>query len=283
MILVVGGTGKVGGEVIRLLRERGESVRALVRDPFGASHIAGPGVELVQGDLSHPATLTPALKGVARVFLVTSSGPDTVPLQTAMIRAAADASVGRLVRVSVMPAPEPVPAGILEWHEAVEAVLAQSGIPAVNLRPTSMMQNLLASAEMIRRAGQFVGGQGDGKVAMVDARDVALAAVGALTRPAHVTEHVELTGPESLSYADAAEILAAVLGRPVQYLDLAEPAFKAALQGAGLPDWLAGDLSLLENSSRGTVMPVSEGVRRLSGKEPRSFRTFVQDYRAALA
>lgn len=282
-VLVVGGTGSVGGEVVRLLRARGGRVRALVRDPFAASRLGGPGVELVQGDLSQPATLAPALNGVARVFLVTRSGPDTVPLQTAMIRAAADAGVERLVRVSVLAPPEPVAAGIVEWHQAVETVLEQSGVPGVNLRPTSMMQNLLASADLIRRSGQFFGGQGDGRVAFVDARDVAGAAVGALLRDHHVTESVAVTGPEALSYADLAGTLADVLGRPVRYVDLSEEAHRRALLAAGLPDWLARDLSLLEEAARGATMPVSDGVERLSGRPPRSFRGFAEAYRAAFA
>lgn len=281
MILVVGATGTVGAEVLRLLRQRGEPLRALVRDPFSASRLAGPGVELVQGDLARPSTLPPALHGVTRVFLVTPAGPETVPLQGNMIAAAAAAGVDRLVRVSVLGIGSPVAAGILEWHAAVEQRLADVAIPAVNLRPTSMMQNLLGSAETIRRAGQFFGGQGDGRVALVDARDVAAAAVGALVRPEHITESVAITGPESLSYGDVAVVLADVLGRPVQYVDLPPEPYRNALRSAGLPEWLARDLSLLEDASRGTVMPVSSSVDRLAGAPPRRFRTFVEDYRSA--
>ncbi len=282
-ILVVGGTGTVGGEVVRLLRGARIPVRALVRDPFAASRIAGPGVELIQGDLGAPETLAPALRDIRRVFLVTSSGPGTVPLQTAMIHAAADAGVERLVRISVLGVGQPVPAGILEWHGAVEATLAASGVPGVNLRPTSMMQNLLSSAEVIRRAGQFFGSQGDGKVAFVDARDVAAAAVGALTRATHVTEDVALTGPAPLSYGEVAETLTDILGRPVRYVDLPREAFRASLAAAGLPEWLAADLSLLEDASRGTTMPLSDGVLRLAGSPPRTLRTFLEDHRALLA
>lgn len=283
MILVVGGTGKIGSEVVRLLAERGEQVRVLVRDPFKASRLARPGVELVQGDLSVPATLPPVLRDVRRVFLVTPPGPDTVPLQGALIAAAAAAGVERLVRVSVLGIGSGLPVGLFEWHAAVEAALAASGVPGVNLRPTSYMQNLLGSAETIRRAGQFFGAQGDGKLPFVDARDVAAAGVGALLRPTHVTETVTITGPESLSYAEVAEVLTAVLGRPVQYVDLPPDALRQGLEGAGFPGWLAQDLATLEGASHGTILPVSDGVERLAGHPPRTLAQFAADYRAVLA
>jgi len=283
VFLVIGGTGTVGGEVLRQLVSRGERVRALVRDPFRASRLARPGVELVQGDLARPDTLPATLAGVRRVFLVTTSGPDTVPLQEALIGAAAAAGVERLVRVSVLGIGSGIPAGLFAWHERVEATLAASGIPCVNLRPTSYMQNILAQAEPIRRAGQFHGAQGDGRVAFVDARDVAAAAVGALTREDHVSGPVALTGPEALSYADVAAELAAGLGRPVAYVDLPADAYRQGLLGAGLPEWLAADLALIEESGRGTVMTVTDGVERLAGRPPRRLAEFIRDHRALLA
>lgn len=282
MILVVGGTGKIGGEVVRLLAARGIPVRALVRDPFAASRLARPGVELTQGDLARPETLPPALRGVSHVFLVTNPGPDTVPHHGAMIAAAAAAGVERLVRVSVLGIGSGLPAGLFEWHAAVEDTLAASGLPAVNLRPTSYMQNFLGQAESIRRAGQFFGSQGDGKLPFVDARDVAAAAVGALTRPTHITETVTITGPEPLSFDEMAEVMTGVLGRPVAYVDLPPEVYRQGLIGAGMPEWLARDLALLEDATRGTIMPASDGVERLAGQPPRPFRTFLQDYQALL-
>lgn len=283
MILVVGGTGKIGGEVVRLLAEQGTPVRALVRDPFKASRLARPGVELVQGDLARVETLAPVLRGVTRVFLVTNPGPDTVPLQGAMIAAAAASGVERLVRISVLGIGSGLPVGLFEWHAAVEDALAASGVPGVNLRPTSYMQNFLGQAEAIRRAGQFFGSQGDGKLPFVDARDVAAAAVGALVRSTHVTETVTITGPEPLSFDEMAAVMTRELGRPVAYLDLPPEAYRQGLIGAGFPEWLARDLALLEDATRGTIMPASAGVERLAGHPPRGFADFVRDHRALLA
>ena len=76
MILVTGATGKVGHEVVRQLAGAGTPVRALVRDPVGASSIRLPGVEIVTGDLARPDTLVHALDGIERVFLLTPAHPD---------------------------------------------------------------------------------------------------------------------------------------------------------------------------------------------------------------
>lgn len=283
MYLVIGGTGTIGREVVRLLAAGTEPVRALVRDPFRASALAGPRVTLVQGDLARPESLPAAFDGVRRMFLVTPPGPDTVPLQSAALAAARAAGVERLVRISVMGAGTGMPVKITDWHTEVEHLVAASGIPAVQLRPTSYMQNFFKTAELIRTTGQMFGSAGDGAVALVDTRDIAAAAVGALTRADHEDETPHLTGPAALTGPEVAETFARVLGRPVSYVDLPSEAMKAGLLGAGMPEWLATDLVTLDELGRGRVMPVTGDIERLAGHPPRSLETFVRDHRSVFA
>jgi nucleoside-diphosphate-sugar epimerase len=66
-IFLTGGTGFIGGEIARLLRERGDVVRALVRDPAKATRLADLGCELVTGDLSDEEALIEACRGVDAV------------------------------------------------------------------------------------------------------------------------------------------------------------------------------------------------------------------------
>lgn len=283
MYLVIGGTGTTGREVVRLLAARGEKVRVLVRDPFRASFLAAPGVELFQGDLARPAGLPAAFDGSSRVFLVTPPAPDLVALQGAAVDAASTAGVERLVRVSVLGAGTGIPVQLATWHTEAENLVSAAGIPAVHLRATSFMQNFLASAELIRTTGQLFGTSGDGRLTFVDARDVAAAGVGALTRPSHQDEAVDIGGPAALSLDEVAAAFASVIGRPVTHVDLPGEAMKAGLIGAGLPEWLAVDLVALHGLARGRIMPVSDGVQRLAGATPRSFEEFVRDHRAAFA
>lgn len=283
MILVIGGTGTTGRDVVRLLAARGEKVRVLVRDPFKASFLAAPGVEMFQADLARPASLPAAFDGARRVFLVTAPAPEMVTLQAAAVEAARSAGVERLVRVSVAGAGTGLPMQLATWHTQVEELVDASGIPAVHLRASSFMQNFLASAELIRRTGQVFGTSGDGKMTFLDTRDLAAAGVGALLRSDHHDEKVGIGGPGALSLDDVAGTFSAVLGRPVVHIDLPGEAMKAGLMGAGLPEWLAADLVAFHGAARGRVMPVTDDAERLSGAPPRSMETFIRDHRAAFA
>src|SRR2546421_3469260 len=66
--LVTGATGKVGGATARALLDRGDEVRALVRDPKRAAQLLPSGVELVRGDVTEPGSVTSAVAGCELVF-----------------------------------------------------------------------------------------------------------------------------------------------------------------------------------------------------------------------
>ncbi len=76
MILVTGATGNIGVELIKKLCDRGQRVRAFVRDRVRAQAIAFPGVEFAEGDFSKPGTFVSALEGVDRLFLLIPSSAD---------------------------------------------------------------------------------------------------------------------------------------------------------------------------------------------------------------
>src|SRR5690348_3868979 len=98
MILVTGGTGMVGGDIVRLLSQQGVAARALVRNPQKAANL--PGITWVTGDLAKPETLRAAFKGVDTLFLISSIGEDTVALQRNAIEAAREAGVAHIVKLS---------------------------------------------------------------------------------------------------------------------------------------------------------------------------------------
>ena len=91
MILVTGGTGVVGGDIVRTLSQQGVAARALVRNPQKEPNL--PGIMWVAGDLSKPETLRAAFEGAKTMFLVSSIGEDTVELQHNGIEAARNAGV----------------------------------------------------------------------------------------------------------------------------------------------------------------------------------------------
>src|SRR5882724_7361673 len=101
MLLITGATGLNGGAVVRELSARGVPVRALVRNRSkAASLLALPGVEVVDGDMAQPATLAPALRGVQRAMLISSSDPAMLEVQSNFIDAARAAGVEHVVKLS---------------------------------------------------------------------------------------------------------------------------------------------------------------------------------------
>jgi uncharacterized protein YbjT (DUF2867 family) len=273
MILITGGTGTVGSEVVKQLAARGTKFRMLVRDPRKAFKHAN--VELVQGDLGNQAVLASALRGVDRLFLLTPSFPGSSELHKQVIDAAAKLGVGHTVRLSVIGADANSPIALARWHAAGDSYLQSSSVKWTLLRPTSFMQNFLASAPTIKKDRAFYGAAKNGKVPFIDARDIAGVAVKALTEPGHEGQLYTLTGKEPLSYAEAAAKFTQTLGKPVKYVDLAPEQFIAGLLGAGIPEWLAKDYAALhEVYASGQAATVDPTLGKLLGSV-RSFDDFL--------
>ncbi len=158
MILVTGGTGVIGSELLRLLSQAGVPARALTRNPQKAQTL--PGITWVTGDLARPETLTTAFEGAKTLFLLTHYFEDMVELQHNAIAAARAAGVTHVVKVSAFAASHHSLAPIGRWHYQVEKELQESGLAWTMLRPHHFMQNLLAQAEYISQRWRHLLGFG---------------------------------------------------------------------------------------------------------------------------
>lgn len=277
MILVVGATGNIGRHVVRGLVEQDIAVRALSRDPQRAAELLPAGVEVIVGDLTSAAAASSALQGVNKAYFATN-GPDVLRAETNLINAARSAGVQHLVKVSVIgssPDHFVLPA---RTHAAIEEVLAQSDVPVTILRPNWFMENFLGAADSINQ-GAIYGSAGEGRVAFIDSRDTAAAAVAVLTGSGHEGKAYQLTGPAALTFAEAAEQLAAGLGRPVQYVDLSDESFHTALTSGGVPSELAAIyVQINRNAREGNLAETTDTVAQLTGTAPRSLAAFARDY-----
>lgn len=284
MILVTGGTGTIGSELVRLLAERGAEFRAMVRGPDRARRLEAMGIATVPGDFTDAQSIDGALKGCTKLFLLTPTVEHQAALQRQAIQAAQQAGVGYLIKISALGASATSPVMLGREHAEAEKATKESGITYTILRPHSFMQNLLGMAQVIAGKGEFYGAAGAGKMAIVDARDVAAVAAALLTgdATAHGGATYEITGPEAISFSDAAAILSKVLGKAVRYVDLAGDALQGGLRQMGLPEWLAEDLVTLHTIYKaGHGAHVSDAVARITGKAARDFRTFTRDHARA--
>jgi uncharacterized protein YbjT (DUF2867 family) len=267
--LVLGATGITGGEVARQLIAAGERPRLLVRNPVKARAFEGQ-AEIVQGDLDRPESLDAAMRGVERLYLV-STGSNIAELEGHAIDAAKRAGVRHVVKLSVLGAERPafVFAG---WHGESERNLMCSGLPWTMLRSSNFMTNSLGWAETIKSQGAFYQPTGEGRWGGIDPADIAAVAVRVLTTPGHEGKAYTLTGPESLSAADHAAILARVLDRPVRFVDVPPEGAKAGMLESGMPPLYADALlDLLAHMKAGTLDAVTDTVEQVTGRKPHSF------------
>ena len=279
MLAVTGATGRIGHSLIEALRVQDRPVRAVVRDPERAKSMLGPGVELARGDLEDPASLAAAFAGADTLYLLAMSGQNLEAHERNALEAAVKAGIRRVVYHSAMGADPASAIALARWHAATEERLRRSSLAWTILRAGSFMQNLLFSVESIRAHGIFTGASGEGRIASVDARDLASSAAAVLTSGGHEGKLYRLTGPEALTQSEVAAELSRTLGRPVRYQNLTTTELLAELRKSGTPEWLAQDLVAIEAFlARGGEAQVSPDVERLTGRPPCRFAQFIRDH-----
>src|ERR671921_2343158 len=172
-ILITGATGNVGSAVLGNLGTTDVNLRALAHDEAKAQSIKDRGVEAVVGDFLEPETLVPALEGVSTVLLITPIHPEQVTQASNVIEAAKDSGNDpRIVRLSVQQASHEAPARNSRQHAQIEDQLISSGLPYTILRPQSFMQNTLMTARTVASEGRIYQPFKNGKLGMIDARDI---------------------------------------------------------------------------------------------------------------
>ena len=279
MILIVGATGLVGSATVRQLTAHGVPMRALVRSTEKAATLAGPGVETVIGDLEQPARLDAALDGVTRALLISPLHPRQVEWQGNCVEAARRAGAVHIVKLSGLGTAPDSPLRSGRWHAQTERHIADAGLPWTNLHPPFFMQNLLRSAAAIAAQGVLAAAMQAGKIAMVDARDVAAVAVAALTSDGHVGKTYTITGPAALSFQEVATKLAAATGRPVTYQDVPLAAMQQEMIAAGLPAWLVDVRMEFATALRdGYAAAVTDTVQAVTGQPALTFDAFAREH-----
>ncbi len=278
MILVTGATGIAGSQVVRALLEQRQDVRAFVRDPDKARGLFGDAADLAPGDFADPRSLRAALDGADVLFLSGADDPRRVEWETAAIDAAAEAGVRRIVKLSSIVAEPGAPVAFWDWHGRIEQHLRSSAVPAVVLRSSFFMSNLLAAAEPVALDGKLFAPAGEAEIAMIDPRDVGAAAAAVLTSEGHDGRSYALTGPEAVTYTQVAAALGEATGREVEFVDLPDEAATQGLMEAGLPAFAAEQVVAVFAQARlGVAAQVTATVETLTGRPPRDIASFARD------
>jgi uncharacterized protein YbjT (DUF2867 family) len=278
-VLVTGATGQVGGALVEELVRRGAKTRAMVRTEEQAIDLAR-GVEALVADLERPETLQGALEGVDRAFLMSRDDPAQPEMEAGFVEAAAQAGVGRIVKLSASGAAPDSPVALMRRHARAERIIEGSGLVYTVLRPQLYMQNFLRFGPSIAAKGRFAAPMGTRRFALVDVRDVACVAAVALTEATYAGATYVVSGPEALSYGKAAETIGKAIGKEVAYEPAEPETFRDDLVAKrGLPRWRADELAFIASAyGGGTGELVTDVVRRVGGREPRTFAEFVGEH-----
>jgi uncharacterized protein YbjT (DUF2867 family) len=282
LILVIGGRSKIGSSLIESLLAKGETVRAVVRDEKERGGFPEH-VGTAQADLANRDSLVAAMKGIEKVFLLSSPHRDAASWHRNAIDAAGDADVQMLVRSSILGSDLGSEAEFIDAHTISDRYLEQSGLDYAIVRPNLFLQNVLESTiPSIDASGNFYVDAGDARISMVDTRDVAAVAAAALTQTGHSGAHYDVTGPEALSYHDVAAKLSGALGRTIGYVEAPDDVVRESLLGFGIDEWFAGALVGLYQDYRrsgtdGYAARVSDTVERLTGRPARSLEDLLAE------
>ncbi|GAB12463.1 putative oxidoreductase [Arthrobacter globiformis NBRC 12137] len=273
-LAVTGATGVLGGMVARQLSDAGFSQRLLVRDPRRVPDLRDArAVAVSYGD---PVLSRPALEGVKVLFMVSAAeAEDRLQQHYAFVDAAADAGVQHVVYTSFFGAAPDCTFTLGRDHYATEERIRASGMGFTFLRDNFYLDFLpmLAGEDGVIR-----GPAGDGVMAAVAREDIARSAVAVLRDPAvHAGATYDLTGPEDISLAQAAEVLTHATGRTVTYQhETVDEAF-ASRASYGAPDWqVEAWVSTYTAIAAGELSGATSDVHGLTGKDPMTLEELVK-------
>jgi uncharacterized protein YbjT (DUF2867 family) len=277
MILVAGATGMVGGHVCRLLRERGERVRALVRSTSQSQareRLSALGCDLAVGDLRDRPSLAAACAGVQAVVSTVSAMPHawdpagntvaTVDLegQRALIDAASQSGAKRFLLVTFSGhIDRPFP--LRDAKRAAEQHLRDSGMHYTILRPSFFAEIWLSPLGGFDTAAGRVTVYGDGtpRISWISFTDVARFAVATLHDGAAQDRTIELGGPQALSPLEVVRLYESLAGRSLEVSHVPVAALEA--QRAAAPDDLQRSLAaLMLCYAAGDEIPMADTLRR---------------------
>jgi uncharacterized protein YbjT (DUF2867 family) len=278
-ILVTGGTGKVGSEVIKALIKRNASVRALVRKQE-ASTTMPEGIEVSLGDLLDPVALRAALDGVDKLYLLNAVVADELTQGLIAYDLAKKLKLKQIVYHSVFKVEEFKDVPHFAAKLAIESALREFDLPFTIIRPNYFFQNDLSLKDALLKTGMYPMPLGTPGVSAVDTRDIAEAAAIALTSDGHLGKTYNLNGPEILSGKKIASIWSGLLGKEIRYPGEDMDSFEEQMRKTA-PSWSAFDIRMMFQGylERGFVAEDGdiETLTNLLGHPPRRYQDFAKE------
>lgn len=277
-ILVTGATGAIGKALIKALQAKNIPFLAATRDIEESKAKLGLSDELVHFSFDDPSTFEAATAGVDKVFLL---GPAMVLEMDQLINPFLDflksKGILRVVYLSALKSEEM--GEQMSFHLKTEARLEKDGFDYTILKASFFAQNFKNYEwENIMQRGITFATAGDGKVGFIDVADIAATAAAVLTEDGHRKKTYELTGPESLTYFDAAAILTEITGKTIVYPQPSPEQYVAVLKEAGAPDFVAHYMNSVYSVIANHHVGFTTGdVEKVTGKKPNTLKSVISN------
>lgn len=285
-ILVLGATGKVGGETLRQLQLAGDSQPvAAVRTTEKAKALEEKGFKTVLLDLDKPETLASALQEINRALLLTGYSVEMLRQSKRFIDAAKTTGVQHLVHIGASTAPtNEVPHW--GWHQMIEAYIAQQGFSYTHLRPEAFMQNITGPGYRWLNNNVIQHYVGEARWSWVDGNDLALVAAYALREPEKYAGQVIPLGYDAKTFDEVAQILSQVTGQAIR-AEARPPQefFDNALAAGGDPTYMNSVYTQFKLNSEGKIPEADatfDNFEAIAGRPPTTWQTFAEQQREQL-
>ncbi len=276
-ILVTGGTGRVGSEVVKELQKRKADIRLLVRKndaPMPA------GVEAAIGDLLDPPSVEKAMDGVDKLYLLNAVLPDELTQGLIAYDLAKKLKLRHVVYHSVFRVEHFKDVPHFASKLAMESALREFDVPFTIIRPNYFIQNDATLKDALTKTAIYPMPLGQAGISAVDIRDIAEAAAIALTSEGHFGKTYNLNGPQVLSGPKIASIWSGLLGKEIRYSGDDMDAFEAQMRKTA-PSWSAFDIRMMFEGylERGFIAEDGdlETLTKLLGHTPRRYEDFARE------
>lgn len=279
MILITGAESNTGQRVIKRLDKQGYNISVLVKDIKKTHGIKSSRIKYVEGDLKKLGSLKKALDGIEHAFLHTSNAENQVKLEKNFIDAAKESGVKYIVKYSAAGADPDSRSALLRRHGKSEQYLKDSGLRYSIVRPNIFMQNFVSYfGSDIRENRKIYLPLNKAKCGYIDVRDTTRLIAKIITQNGHKKKIYDITGPESLSCGDLAELFSNALGKKVTYEDIKPKEFKKRMSESGVTEREAEEYTeLYKLLSDGICDEVTDWIYKVTEKQPRTFDEFLDD------
>jgi uncharacterized protein YbjT (DUF2867 family) len=199
-----------------------------------------------------------------------TDGSDLEKRDRAVSFAARDAGVRHVVKLSTLDVRTGIGTG--PWHARGEDAVRESGVAFTFIQAAGFMTNALGWSESIRREGVLRSSTGEGKIAFIHPDDIAAVATDALTTRDYDSQELVITGPKALSYREMTAAIGRAIGKPLGFEEISDgQAYACAVKWAGKGPYVDALVGIWRAVREGRLDTVTDGVKRVTGREPIPF------------